>query len=91
MTRVRYSCFYKVSIGTLDIMQKKVTMMVMMTADAIRTLRLALGMTPKDFAERLGVSLSTVCLWEQGKRHPHYKMMVALNELDRERKELAGA
>ncbi len=62
-------------------MKKEPYSMLMLTAKDILGLRLALGLTPTAFAARLGVSASTVCLWENDKRHPRYEMMLKLNEL----------
>ena len=42
----------------------------MTTADQIRTLRLSLRLTQKEFAARLGVSTGTVSSWEQGRCEP---------------------
>ena len=39
-------------------------------ADNLRVLRKARKMTLKDVAEKLGVSISLVHLWENGKREP---------------------
>ena len=42
----------------------------MTTADQIRSLRLSLRLTQKEFAARLGVSTGTVSSWEQGRCEP---------------------
>lgn len=55
--------------------------MVMITAEQIKLIREAMGLSLTDFAAVLGVSISTVCLWEQGHRHPRWKPMVKLNDL----------
>lgn len=59
--------------------------------DDIKALRLRLGLTPTQFAARLNVSASTICLWEKGDRRPRFDAMVALNELDNGKRELVGA
>ena len=41
-----------------------------MLADRIRALRISAGMTQKELARRLGVSPSTVGMYEQGRRMP---------------------
>jgi len=55
--------------------------MNMFDKDQIRQLRLDLGMTAQQFADRLGVHVDTVWKWERGVRHPIYSMMVELNKL----------
>ncbi len=55
--------------------------MVMYDAEAIKSLRLALGDTLAQFGERIGVSESTVCCWETGRNHPRFGALRALNEL----------
>lgn len=40
------------------------------TADEIRKLREALGMTQEEFAREVGVSFSTVSRWETGRGSP---------------------
>ena len=55
--------------------------MSMFTPQDIRAFRLELGLTPTQFAAKIGVSASSVCLWESGERHPRYKTMEALNQL----------
>jgi DNA-binding transcriptional regulator YiaG len=44
--------------------------MAELTADSIRALRHALGMTQQAFASHLGVSITSVRDWEQGRRKP---------------------
>ncbi len=53
----------------------------MYTPEQIRAIRLALGLTVAQFAEKLGVDRNAVYLWEAGKRHPVYRRMVEINEL----------
>jgi transcriptional regulator with XRE-family HTH domain len=55
--------------------------MVMLTPQDIRGLRLAMGLTGAEFAQRVGVSEDTIWRWEKGNRHPNYKRMEKLNEL----------
>lgn len=57
--------------------------MVMFNADEIRKLRLGLGMSLADFAERLGVTVAAVSRWETGNRHPRYETLEKLNEIAR--------
>lgn len=59
-------------------------MPVMFTAERIRELRLAMGMTMAGFGDLLGVAESTVSLWESGRRHPKFATQVRLNELAKE-------
>jgi putative transcriptional regulator len=40
------------------------------TAEEIRALRLALNFTQEAFAQHLGISVSSVRDWEQGRRSP---------------------
>ncbi len=44
--------------------------MTEITADSIRSLRQSLGMSQEAFAHHLGVSISSVRDWEQGRRRP---------------------
>lgn len=50
----------------------------------IRTLRLALGLTQRQLASALGVSVRTVIRYERGqcKRRPRHQLMVALIHLE---------
>lgn len=48
-----------------------------MTPAKIRAAREAVGETQAQFADRLGVSLDTVRSWEQGRRRPCCRYMVA--------------
>lgn len=41
-----------------------------MTPEAVQSLRTALGLTEKEFAERLGVTVRAVYYWELGQRKP---------------------
>lgn len=58
------------------------TLMVV-TSDQIRELRLSLGETMAAFGERLGVSESTVSLWESGQRHPKFATLMKINQIKR--------
>jgi len=51
----------------------------MLTAEEIRAIRKLLGMTPTQFAGRVGVSENTVRRWEIGDRHPKWEHVVILN------------
>lgn len=55
----------------------------MYTPEKIRELRKSLGLTMLGFAELLGVSESTVSLWEAGSRHPKYDTLVKIDEIAR--------
>lgn len=55
--------------------------MDMLTGKEIRKLREKLGMTPTEFGYTLGVSSSTVTLWQKDLRHPSWKHLVKLNDL----------
>lgn len=54
---------------------------LMLNGEQIAELRKELGLTQKEFGERVGSSESCVCLWESGKRHPTYGKMLKLNKL----------
>lgn len=54
---------------------------IMFNAQTIRDMRLGLGLTLAEFAGKIGVSESTISLWESGKRFPRYKALVKINEL----------
>lgn len=58
--------------------------MVMITPDLIKVLRQAMGLSAEAFADRLGVTASTVFNWEAGRRHPKYDMQIELNRLLRD-------
>lgn len=66
-------------------------MVIMFEANEIKALREALGLTPTQFAFRLGVSASAVCYWEKGKKCPRPRIMRLLNELDKQRNQPAAA
>jgi transcriptional regulator with XRE-family HTH domain len=53
------------------------------TGERIRELRLRLGLTQEDLAQRLGARSSTVCRWERGRRVPMRVYQHLLDELDR--------
>ena len=56
-------------------------MSVVFSAEQVRQLRLALDMTQEELASVLGVSLSTVCRWEQNRSSPSKLAMAALKKL----------
>lgn len=58
--------------------------MVMFDAHEIRGLRIALGLTASEFAEKIGVCEDTIWRWERGDRHPNFRRMTRLNELREE-------
>lgn len=47
-------------------------------AESIRTMRQSRGWTQRDLAKRLGISHSTVAMWEIGKREPDFESLEAL-------------
>lgn len=55
--------------------------MVMLTAQDILRIRMAMCLSPTEFAAQLKVSASAVCLWESGKRHPRWETLRELNKL----------
>ena len=52
--------------------------------EKIRALRLKLGLTQEQFAQKVGVSFSTVNEWENGKRKPSPLAMKQLESLIQE-------
>jgi len=56
-------------------------MQVMLTPEDIKRIRRELKLSARQFADRLGVTMSTVFKWESGLRHPTYKMMGRLNSM----------
>jgi repressor LexA len=50
-------------------------------AETIKTMRKSRGLTQREFAERLGVSHSTVAMWETAKREPDFESMEAIADL----------
>lgn len=52
-----------------------------MTADEIRKLRKALGLTQEQFAKRVGAARVTVAKWEIGKHPPKGLYLQALEKL----------
>jgi len=57
---------------------------ILMDAQAIKALRLKMGLTQEDFAHRLGVTLPTVSRWEHGKSKPSRLAKKALEEVMKE-------
>lgn len=55
--------------------------MTMFTSVQIRKIRLALGLSLAEFADRLGVTEAAASRWETGNRHPRFGTLVKLNEL----------
>ena len=51
------------------------------TKAAIRSLRVTSGLTQEELARQLGVSLSTVCRWEQGRSRPSRLALASLEHL----------
>ena len=49
----------------------------------LKTARVAAGMTQGEVAEKLGVSLASVCHWERGRRAPKVTTFFRLCELYR--------
>jgi transcriptional regulator with XRE-family HTH domain len=52
-----------------------------MTADEIRALRVRLGLTQEQMAQRMGVSFATINRWENGKMTPRGLYARALDDL----------
>lgn len=52
-----------------------------MGTDRIKQLRKQKGLTQKEMAEAVGVGVSTVAMWESGKRTPSFKLLNDLSEL----------
>lgn len=58
--------------------------MIIDTSAQIRVIRTYLGMSSRDFATRLGVSVATVTAWEHGKNTPVGKARHVLGQLCQE-------
>ena len=52
-----------------------------MGTDRIKQLRKQKGLTQKEMAEAVGVGVSTVAMWESGKRTPSFKLLNDLSDL----------
>ena len=52
-----------------------------MGTDRIIQLRKQKGLTQKEMAEAVGVGVSTVAMWESGKRTPSFKLLNDLSDL----------
>lgn len=52
-----------------------------MGTDRIKQLRKQKGLTQKEMAEAVGVGVSTVAMWESGKRIPSFKLLNDLSDL----------
>ena len=52
-----------------------------MGTDRITQLRKQKGLTQKEMAEAVGVGVSTVAMWESGKRTPSFKLLNDLSDL----------
>lgn len=59
-------------------------LMLMLTPDQIRQLRLKLGWTRPQMAKRIGVGVQAVYQWEKGITHPRYESLEKLNKLLKE-------
>lgn len=55
-----------------------------MTADEIKAIRDAIGLTQAAMAMRLGVSLSGYCKYEQGRKSPSNRVILRLREIETE-------
>lgn len=49
----------------------------------VRAIRARLGMTQEEFAARFGLSVNTLCHWEQGRRQPEGATRAYLLVIDR--------
>ena len=47
----------------------------------IKEIRMAHGYSQRDLAEKIGVSSSTVAMWETGKRTPDFDTLIRLSDL----------
>ena len=56
-------------------------MIAIYTGKEITKLREALGMSPTEFAAKLGVSQSAVTRWEMGNRVPRVQTLIKMNAL----------
>ena len=52
-----------------------------MGTDRIKQLRKQKGLTQKEMAEAVGVGVSTIAMWESGKRTPSFKLLNDLSDL----------
>lgn len=52
-----------------------------MGTDRIKQLRKQKGLTQKEMAKAVGVGVSTVAMWESGKRTPSFKLLNDLSDL----------
>ena len=52
-----------------------------MGTDRIKQLRKQKGLTQKEMAEAVGVGVSTIAMWESGKRTPSFKLLNDLSNL----------
>jgi len=52
-----------------------------MSAERIKQLRKQMGYTQVAFADTLGVSVSTIAMWETGKRYPSFKHLNEMSSL----------
>ena len=52
-----------------------------MGTDRIKQLRKQKGLTQKEMAEAVGVGVSTIAMWESGKRTPSFKLLNELSDL----------
>lgn len=58
---------------------------VMTRGDAIRDLRIKMGMTQKMLADLLGITDTEICHYEKNKRRPRPPIALALTKLARKR------
>ncbi len=65
--------------------------MLMLTPENIRDIRKKLGLSPTQFAAKIGVSENTVRRWEIGDRHPRWNTMALINGLAESKHPAAAA
>lgn len=44
-----------------------------MIGNKIKSIRISLGLSQKDFGEKCGISDASICEWETGKKEPSYQ------------------
>ena len=60
---------------------KAINMISTKCSELVRDIRITMCMTQKEFSEEVGISSITISRYEQGKRHPSFKILRSIIEI----------